>query len=199
MPMNDRDLCFILCFSLKWWAWGTLLDRPEKKWLWSPLTIVTYPWRSASESRSGTTPAPRRVPRLDRRSKREALSPTFFSFFSLWTSSHTHSLKLVRLMRECVAPRGLRQIAFITQLTFCHLLPLLSPNLRTHPCGLCCQTTKSSSQRRLYRINCVFITHSSIYIFTVCLFFWKACMLRPICFVEGGDWKGAREKASKGS
>lgn len=101
-------ICFILCFSLKWWAWGTLLDRPEKKWLWLPLTIVTYPWRSASESRSGTTPAPRRVPRLDRRSKREPLSPTFFSFFSLWTSSHTHSLKLVRLMRECVAPRGLR-------------------------------------------------------------------------------------------
>lgn len=90
MPMNDRDRCFILCFSLKWWAWGTLLDRLEKKWLWSPSTIVTYPWRSASDSRSGTTPAPRRVPRLDRRSKKEPLSPTFSSFFfSLDLFPHT--------------------------------------------------------------------------------------------------------------
>lgn len=170
MPMNDRDLCFILCFSLKWWAWGTLLDRPEKKWLWSPLTIVTYPWRSASESRSGTTPAPRRVPRLDRRSKREALSLTFFSFFSLWTSSHTHSLKLVRLMRECVAPRGLRQIAFITQLTFCHLLPLLSPNLRAHPCGLSAVRQPKAHLSAGFTGLTVCLLHTHQFIFLQCAF-----------------------------
>lgn len=82
--MTRCVLYFTVFFSPTSGPWAALSDPLEKKWPWSPLMTVTYPWQFASESRSAITPAPHRVPRLDRRSKRGPASPTFTFPFSLW-------------------------------------------------------------------------------------------------------------------
>lgn len=92
-------------FSQTWGVSASLTGRQEKRWQWSPLTTVIFPWRFASGSRSATIPAPLKAHRQDRKS--ELVSPLFL-FLLLqqlhrWTaeicrarkadpnSSHTHS------------------------------------------------------------------------------------------------------------
>lgn len=41
----------------------------EKRWQWSPLTTVIFPWQFASGSRLATIPAPRKAHRRARKSK----------------------------------------------------------------------------------------------------------------------------------
>lgn len=118
---------------------------------------VTSPWRFASESRSATTPALPKAPRLDRRSK----IGHFYLFISLtYLCLYTHYLQFIP---RILPVRLMGKMLYLITTDYTTLIPPLSPfvfkPLCSSSCPLCCQTQpqtpKSSPQHSLHPTHCL--------------------------------------------
>lgn len=124
-------------FSQTWGVSASLTGRQEKRWQWSPLTTVIFPWRFASGSRSATIPAPLKAHRQDRKS--ELVSPLFLFFCSNYTDEQLRS----------VAPGRLIQIP--ATLILLHSGP--SPSFPVISCSLYSSQTLSSKGLSQHGLN----------------------------------------------
>lgn len=190
LPKRFYWLCFVdqaslvtrllSFFSQTWGVSASLTGRQEKRWQWSPLTTVIFPWRFASGSRSATIPALLKALRRDKKSE-------LVSLLLLFLCSHYTDEQL-----RSVAPPRLIQIP--VTLILLHSGP--SPSFPVISGSVYSSQTLSSKGLSQHGLN---PSQCSLIIFrfsNMRHFIWElACS--DTSHAEGGG--GEKEKASKRS